>query len=69
MPRPSAKVQQARSQREISEKQGFDSGWTDDPFEGLIDPDFEPTHSEDEYIDSDDELLPRDFAFSIAQRM
>lgn len=65
MPRPSAKVQQAKSQH-ASGKRGFDSGWTDDPFDALIDPDFEPTLSENG-ADSDDELSTRDFAFSITE--
>ena len=65
MPRLSAKVQQAKSQH-ASRKRGFDSGWTDDPFDALIDPNFEPTLSKNG-ANSDDELSSQDFEFSIVE--
>ena len=57
--------QQAKTQRAAG--QGcFGSAFTDDPFDDMIDPDFEPTASEDE-DDSGNELDPSDHIFSMVE--
>jgi hypothetical protein len=67
MPKLSCRSQQAKAQR-ASGKWGFYSGLTDNPFEHLLDPDYnEPsTDDTDENNDSRNELMCK-YAFSLGQ--
>ena len=66
MPRKSHRSQQATAQR-TSGKRGFDSGFFENPFAKLLDPDFKPEHTESvpEMTDSEDEDGDHNQAFSL----
>src|ERR1700678_1666458 len=50
-----SRSEKAKAQRE-SGKRGFDSAFTDDPFEKLLDPDYEPSEASDnKQSDTEDE--------------
>ena len=67
MPKLSWRSQQAKAQR-ASGKRGFDSGLTDNPFEYLLDPDYDEPNTDDadKNNDSGNELTC-EYAFSLAQ--
>ncbi|TFK33869.1 hypothetical protein BDQ12DRAFT_669899 [Crucibulum laeve] len=62
MPKHSRQSRQAKSQR-ASYKANFDSGWTDDPFKKLLDPDYKPPENDEE--DSGVEDTPFGITFSL----
>jgi hypothetical protein len=69
MPKKSLRSQQAKAQR-ASGKRGFDTGYTDNPFEKLFDPDFEPDLSaREEEVDSDCNASPCGYTFSMVDEM
>jgi hypothetical protein len=69
MPKKSLWSQQAKAQR-ASGKQGFDTGYTDNPFENLFDPDFEPDLSAgEEEVDSDCNASPCGYTFLMVDKM
>jgi len=66
MPRKNARSQQAKAQR-ASGKRGFDSGITENPFDQLLDPDYEdPVSEEEESEDEIEQEIDTNYAFSIS---
>ena len=65
MPRKNARSEKAKAQR-ASGKRVFDSAFNEDPFEKLLDPDYEPSDtSEDEQPGLADEEFDTHYAFSM----
>jgi hypothetical protein len=66
MPLRKRRSRNAKAQR-ASRKRGFDSGLTDDPFEKLLDPDYQQSDEDlDTDSDSEHEELDRGFVFCMA---